>query len=395
MAYQTGRNITVAYALESTFGTLPAGASASKAFRPNSGAMSLTKEAIRSGENRRDGQMTRGRHGSKSVAGSYVGDLSLGSYDDFIQAVFRGTFDTPLALSGLSLTADNSAKTFTRAAGSWIGDGVRVGDVVRFGGFTTGQNNSRNFRVTAVTALVLTVAEIPAAVASAQTGITLSRPKKLLMGLIPRSFSIEEAEVDIDASEVFTGCRISQMALRLAPNGMSQVTFNVVGQDMQIQQGVNSPFFLTPVATVSIGMTAVEALIRLGSTDVLDLTGVDLSINLNAAGQPVVGSLITPDVFTNIASVEGSITALRQDVTRVQSFLNEDQLSLHLLFTENESEPKDFCSFFVGNLTLSSATKSELGADGPRTQTLALLIGADDRGGAYDPGSVKYQTSAA
>lgn len=393
--FQTGRNIVVSYAPEVTFGTLPLSNAASKAFRPNSGAISLTKEAIRSGENRRDGQMTRGRHGSKSVAGSYVGDLSLGSYDDFIQAVFRGTFDTPLGLTGLSVTADNVGKTFTRSAGSWLTDGVRVGDVVRFGGFTTTANNSKNFRVTGVTATVLTVAETPALVGTAQTGVTLTRPKKLLMGVIPRSFSIEEAEIDIDASEVFTGCRISQMALRLAPNGQTQITFNVVGQDMQVQQGANSPYFITPVATVSIGMTAVEAIIRLGATDVLDLTGVDLSINLNAAGQPVVGSVITPDVFTNLATVEGSITALRQDVSRVQSFLNEDQLSLHLLFTENESEPKDFCSFFVGNLTLSSATKSELGADGPRTQTLALMIGADDRGGAFDQTSVKYQTSAA
>lgn len=395
MAYQTGRNLAVSYAPEVTFGLLPAGGAASKVFRPNSGAMSLSKEAIRSGENRRDGQQTRGRHGSKSVAGSYVADLSLGSYDDFIAAVFRGSFDTAIALTGLGLTADAATKTFTRSAGSWLTDGIRVGDVVRFGAFTTTANNSRNFRVTAVTALVLTVAETPVSITTAQTGVTLSRPKKLLMGTTPRSFSIEEAEIDIDASEVFTGCRISQMALRLATNGMAQVTFNVVGQDMQIQTGAASPYFATPVATVSIGMTAVEALIRLGSTDVLDLTGVDLSINLNAAGQPVVGSLVTPDVFTNIATVEGTITALRQDVSRVQSFLNEDQLSLHLLFTENEAEPKDFCSFFVGNLSLSSATKSELGSDGPRTQSLSLMIGADDRGGAYDPGQVKYQTSAA
>ena len=69
-----------------------------KVFRPNTGSINLTKEPIRSNENRRDGQMTRGRHGSRSVAGQYSGDLSLGSYDDLIEAVFRGTFEDALVI---------------------------------------------------------------------------------------------------------------------------------------------------------------------------------------------------------------------------------------------------------------------------------------------------------
>ena len=109
----------------------------------------------------------------------------------------------------------------------------------------------------------------------------------------------------------------------------------------------------------------------------------------------MVGSVLTPDVFTNQANVEGSITALKKDLSRVQNFLAEDQLSLHLLFTENEAEPRDFCSFFIGNLTLSGATDSEVGQDNGRTQQLPLLIGKDERGGAYSDSTVVYQTSAA
>ena len=395
MAYQTGRNLLVAYKAESTFGTSPDPASGGKVFRPNSGGLSLTKEPIRSNEVRRDGQITRGRHGSRSVSGSYAGDLSLGSYDDFIQAVLRGTFDAPLALTGLAVAADSVGKTFTRASGSWITDGVRVGDVVRFGAFAAGgaPNNGKNFRVTGLTATVMTVAETVATVTE-QSSITLARPKKVVMGTTPRSFTIEENEIDIDGSEIFTGCRIGQVQIQLQPNGMATVTFSIVGQDMDVKTGSDAPFFTSPSATTSIGMTAVEAVIRLGAEDVLDLTAVDITINLNAAGNPVVGSNVTPDVFTNQATVEGSITALRKDVTRTQQFLNEDQLSIHLLFTENESEPKDFCSFFIGNMTLSSASKSELGSDGARTQQLSLLIGKDERGGAYESSTVVYQTSA-
>lgn len=395
MGFQTGRNIAVSFAPETTYGEPALPGAAAKNFRPNSGALSLTKEPIRSGENRRDGQMTRGRHGSRSVGGSYVGDLSLGTYDDLLAAIFRGSFDPGLNIAGLGLTADPAAKTITRAAGSWLADGIRVGDVIRAGGFTTAANNGKNLRVTSVTATVLGVDYVPAAVGAAENGVSIIRPKKLLMGTMPRSLTIEEAELDIDASEVFTGCRVGQFALRLAPNGMATVTFTVVGQDMDLEEGAASPYFTNVISTSSLGMTAVEAKLRLGDMDVLDLTALDLSVNLGAAGQPVVGSNVTPDVFTNLANVEGSATALRKDVSRVKQFLNEDQLSLHVMFTENESEPRDFCSFFVGNMTLSSATKSELGADGPRTQQLAFLIGSDDRGGAFAPGALTYQTSAA
>ncbi|WP_062236411.1 phage tail tube protein [Aureimonas sp. N4] len=394
MGYQTGRNILVNVKPEASYGVLPDN-TGGKSFRANSGSVALSKEPIRSGENRRDGQQTRGRHGSKSVSGSYTADLSLGSFDDLFAAVFRGTWDTPLALSGLSVTADATAKTFTRSAGSWISDGVRVGDVVRFSGFTTTANNARNFRVVGLTATVMTVAETPVSVGSAQTGVGLARPKKLLQGVTPRSFAVEEAEIDIDGSELFTGVRVGQMQLNLQPNGMATVTFSLVGQDMQVKEGAESPYFASATTTVSLGMTAVEAVIRLGDRDVLDISQATLSINLNAAGFPVVGSNVTPDVFTNLATVEGTLTALRNDVSRVKNFLNEDQMSLHLLFTENESEPRDFIAFYVPNLTLSNATKSELGSDGPRTQQLSMMIGTDDRGGAFDPVMVKMQTSAA
>lgn len=394
MVYQTGRNILVAYKPETEFGVRPAN-DAARVFRPNSGTLNLTKAPIASGESRRDGMSTRGRHGSRSVAGSYVGDLSLGTFDPLIEAGFRGTFTAPLALTALSLTVNAAARTITRAAGSWITDGVRVGDVIRFSGFTTTANNGRNVRVVALTATVMTVAETLTTVASAENGISLARPKKLIQGQTPRSFTFEEAELDIDGSEIFTGNRVGQLQISLSPNGMGILTVSLAGQNMDIVEGAQSPYFANPVATTSIGMTAVEAVIRLGDEDVLDVTALTLSVNLNANGQAVVGSVVTPDVFTNQAAIEASITALRKDVTRSRQFLNEDQLSLHILFTENESEPRDFCSLFLGNLTLSSASKSELGSDGPRTQTLGLMVGIDERGGAFDPTMIKYQTSAA
>lgn len=400
MPYQSGRNIVVAFKEETTFGTA-AGASDGKVFRPNTGRMALAKEPIRSNENRRDGMMTRGRHGSRSVAGEYTGDLSLGSYDDFIEAVFRGSFDAGLtiteATSGGPTEITTTTNTIVGNSGSWITAGLRVGDMFRLTNHATAANNGKNLGP--ILGLTSTVITLPAGQltlnAVADTAFTITRPKKVLQGLEPRSFSIEENEVDIDGARLFKGCRVGRMQLSLQPNGMGTVTFGLVGQDMEVLTGGSAPYFTSPTETTSIGMTAVEALIRLGSTDVLDITSLELTIDLSASGVPVVGSVVTPEVFTNLAAVEGTVTALKSDMSRVTSFLNETELSLHILFTENESEPKDFCAFHIPNLTLSSADPSDLGEDNGRTESIALMIGKDLRGGAYDPTMISYQTSAA
>lgn len=394
MSYQTGRNISVAYKAESTFGTLPAG-NAGTVFRANSGTLNLDKSPIRSGENRRDGMMTRGRHGYKKVQGGYTADLSVGTFDSLFEAVFRGTFDSPLSISNAEMTSiTTTANSIVASAGSWLTQGVRVGDVVRLVNHSTAANNSRNLRVTRVTALEITVADTLTVDSSPDSAFTLTRSKKLTQGTTSRSFSFEESEQDIDGSEIFTGVRIGSMRLQLQPNGMVTVTFNGVGKTMQAQDGSDSPYFVSPTATTSLGMTAVEAVIRLGSTDVVDLTALDITLDLKADGVNCVGTVVTPDVFTNLADVSMNLTTLRSDLSRVAQFLAEDVLTLHLLFTENESEPKDFISLFVPNFTFATSTKSEIGQDGPRTAQLSTLVGIKDDDSSYDSAMLVLQTSA-
>jgi hypothetical protein len=395
MAYQSGRNIRVAYKEETTFGTL-AGATDAEILRINSGGLNLTKEPINSNELRADGMSTRGRHGSRSVTGNYVADLSVGTFDDWIEAVFRGTFAAVLELDESDFTSiTTGANTIILASGSPITLGLRVGEIIRLTDHASAGNNSRNLRITALSATTITVAETLTVNAVADTDVTITRPKTLVQGVEPRSFTIEENEVDIDGTEIFTGCRIGSMQLQLQPNGMTMITFGVVGQDMDALDDASAPYFTSPTKTTTIGLTAVEAKIMLGGVDVLDVSSIDMTLQLNASGVPVVGSNLTPEVFTNSAQITLSVTALKKDIARVQQYLDEDELSLHLVFEENETGAADFCAFYLPNITLASASKSELGQDNGRTVTFTCLVGIDERGGAYPNTMIGYQTSAA
>lgn len=399
MVYQSGRNISVNYKLETTYGEKP-GATGATGFRPNSGSINLTKEPINSNEVRSDGMSTRGRHGSRSVTGSYTGDLSVGTFDALFEAAFRGTWSSALSLtqatSGMATaTISTTTNTIVASAGSWITVGLRVGDVIRLGtGFVTG-NQNRNVRITALTATVITVAETLTAQAGPVASWAITRPKTLIQGTTPRSFTFEEYEADIDGVEVFKGVRVGSVQLQMQPNGMATVNFGLVGQDMEVLDGASAPYFTNPTKSTTVGLTAVEAKIMLGSEQILDVSSIDMTLNLNAAGVPVVGSVYTPDVFTNLASVELSITALKKDTVRALQFLNETELSLHLLFEENETGARDFVAFYIPNMTLATATKGELGQDNARTEQFTCLVGVDERGGANDKTMVKLQTSAA
>jgi hypothetical protein len=62
--------------------------------RHNGTSLALTKETVESNEIRSDRQIADIRHGNRQVGGDINTELSYGSFDDFIEAVLAGTWDT-------------------------------------------------------------------------------------------------------------------------------------------------------------------------------------------------------------------------------------------------------------------------------------------------------------
>lgn len=94
-------NVAVNYKSEgATFGVAP-GATGAKKFRLNAGAgLKMGRGLIQSNEIRSDGQSSMGRLGGRAVSGSYSADLSQGTFDELIEAAFRGTWSSGSLLPG-------------------------------------------------------------------------------------------------------------------------------------------------------------------------------------------------------------------------------------------------------------------------------------------------------
>lgn len=409
MTYQSNSNGYVAQKVQSGLGSQASGSSA-KILRTASGpGIKLAKAATESNEVRRDGMRQRGRHGTQKTTSSYNAEASLGSHDDIIEAICRDTWTaadlTVTQADFTSLTTTTSTIVLTSGDPRTLG--FRVGDVIDLLNFSTAANNSTNLRITGLSSTTITVPETLVLNATPDTSCSIVRRGKKLTpwagaSLVKRYFTLEEYEADIDQSTVLTDFVWGSIKFSMAPNGLFMLDPGGVGTgQIAVKSTGTSPFFTSPTATTAAPFSVVDATIRLNGVDLVELTSLDLTMDIGPSAPDVFGSgaiKYAPDVFTGQMSVGMNLTMLRKDLTILSDFIAETVYSLHILAVENESEPKDFLSIYVPNFTLGGVDPSALSKQGGgRTQTISIppaLVGIDNTGTGFDASMIKFQTTA-
>lgn len=406
--FQSSSNAWIAFKAQSGLGVAASG-SGGTLLRTTGGAGGLmTNSPFASNEVRRDGMATRGRHGSRKTSGAYTSELSLGVADDVMAAVFRGAWsvaDLQVTQSDFtSLTTTTS--TIVLMSGSPIALGFRVGDIIRLTNQATSTtNNGKNLRITALSATTITVAETLVLNAVADTTCEITRTGRVLTNpavgsLLKTYYTIDEYEADNDVSESFSDCIWGSMKFGMAKNSI--ITFDPAwvgnGQSAANASG-SSPVLTSPTEPTGTPLSVVDATLRVGSTDRVDLTGFDLTFDITPSSEEVIGSVYSPDVWPGNMQISANLSMLRSDLSFLTDFMAETQYSIHVLAVENTSEPKNFVSLYIPNLTLGGVAKSAIAKAGSaRTQTVSIpaaLVGKDDRGSGYDATMAKIQVSNA
>ena len=366
MATASGINKVVSYKKETSFGILPSPTTGGQTLRRVSSTFNLTKETYQSEEIRQDYQIQDFRHGVRSVEGSISGELSAGTYADFLASALarNWTAATPSALGSTTIASVGGTYTITRTTGSWLTDAVRVGNVIRLTGFATANNNV-NLLVIALTATVATVVALNGVkltnetVASGGTykvqGKTTYAPTT---GHTDDSYTFEEWYADIGQSEVTVGNKVNTVGIALPATGLTTVDLSFMGQDLK-QRGV-SQFFTSPSAQNSNGIfAAVNGALIVNGAPVALVTGANFNINRNMTSEAVVGSNIKPEIYEGRIIVDGDFTTLYQDGTFAGYFDNETEISLVVALTANSLPNSEFMSFTIPRLKLSTDTKDD------------------------------------
>ena len=152
-----GANAAHFYIPEVTQGVTPANP-AWYPLRNTGGIPAITRDTIISNELNGSREVTSIRTGSNQTSGEFAIELSAESQDELLAGAMSSSWQNGVSGSAVDVAVDAAAKTFTRSAGSFLTDGVEVGDLIAFTGLAG--NNRKPFLVTSITETVVAGAGI-------------------------------------------------------------------------------------------------------------------------------------------------------------------------------------------------------------------------------------------
>lgn len=414
MTLAAGLFKTVAYKVESAFGTAPTQASAQQLRRVTS-SLDLNKDTYKSNEIRPDMQIADFRHGVRRVKGAINGELSAGTYKDFMAAALKKAWTATTAMTGLTLSVGIGGaplNTITRSAGSWLTDGVKVGDVVQItAGSVNALNLNKNCLVTDIaSATVLTVITLNGTAMATDTSVvsctlTVMGKKSYVpaTGHTDLSYAIEHWYSDITQSELFLGCKVDKIALNLPPTGMATISCDFTGQDfadVTTKRGavaLNSQYFTSPTTITTTGnLAAVNGVLRLNATTMATVTGMSLSIDPGFTGDPVVGANTVPNLFPGTVNVTGQVTAYFDTAALRDAFVAETETSLYVALTADNTASSAFIAISLPRIKLGGSAKTD--GEGGIVQTFPFQCLYNSNGGTgilTEKTTISIQDSAA
>lgn len=400
--YQTNAAVLAAIQRETVRGTAAtdSSGSASQLRLTDSPGLKLTRQPIQSQEKRVDQVVPMGRLGSRSVAGSFNGEMTVGgAMDILLEAIMRGVWTAAVAITQATMTSiTTTTNTIVAAGGSWLTQGVRVGDILVLTGHATTANNNLNLRATGVTASTITVAGTPlTADAVADTSFTLTILKKLKTPTSPTRYThtVEQYNRTIDLSQLFLGCRVTELDISFKPNNMATFTATLMGVNRTILVAGTSPYFTAPSVTTGLSLVADDSSIRYNGADVASFTGFDLKFAIAASADPVIGSTVPPDVFDNDLTVSGTVTGLLSDFADLTAYDAETEFEISILLEEPTTAPKSCIGIFIPRAKISDLDVPHGGGDGPKVVTKQLMIGPKVAATGYDGTVANIFSSAA
>lgn len=359
-----GANTAQFYVAELTPGVTPTNPSWSP-LRNTGGVPAITRDALVSNELDGSREVSSIRTGNKQVTGEYSIELSASSQDELLAGAMTSTWQLGTNTTGLSITVDATAKTFTRATGDFT-TLCEVGDLVWFPMLTG--NNALPFVVTSVTATVVTGAAIPATLTNETDTTDFVVADKLETGNLCKTFSIltwfKGTCGGADSFLLTKGVQFSGFSIEQAVNAMVTGSFPFIGlsQDVLTAPPAGSTFTVNfdaqPFASVDVSAFNGTAPLKL--IDTFTIT------NDNAASaQFELGNSSVAFVERGRAANTFSLAGKLYDTTLLGLFLSETQIEL----TSILAGPDGAMSFTLKRAELTAATP-EIG--GPESVTLSL-----------------------
>lgn len=152
-------------------------------------------------------------------------------------------------------------------------------------------------------------------------------------GTTIKSYSIQDAALDITQFRTFEGVMVNTMAMSLAPNAITTATFGLVGQDMV--QASTAPVGSSYTAySTNEPFDNFSGTITEGGSAIAIVSSLDFTLDNGLNPTYVLGSSTTPQMQFGMATLEGTMTLYYQDAAMITKFLNESESSLSIVLDD-------------------------------------------------------------
>lgn len=357
-----------AYKVQSAKGTGASG-SGGQLLRRTGITLNGVKDSYSSAEIASHQQSTGATHGVGSANGTISGEVSAGTYGDFMQWILRKDWAATSAISSLSLTiaASGSNYTVTRAAGDFLTGGIKVGDVIRLTGGSLNANNvGKNLVVLNVTSTVLTVnvlngetltAEGP--IASCTVTVTGKKTWTPTSGHTNKYVTFEDWSSDVSRSQLFVDVQPTGLSINAPATGIITCQIPLVGLAPPTRSG--SQVLTSPTAeTTTSVMSSAKFAVFINGVRQSAVTSFSLNINGNVGlGEAVVGTNSRPDTQKGRIAVDGSFTALVEDDTLAGFFDDEAAREVVIVMAEDLTDDADVISISLPAVKFMSADSDD------------------------------------
>lgn len=244
--------VRVAFIEETVLGETPAVGNFTTA-RFTSESLSATPETTESQQIRTDrmssGQVVTGL----TVEGEINFELAKESaIDQLMAGAMLNSWDV-LATVAVDLEIDATAKTITRATGTWS-TALEIGDILTLSGFANAANNTQVQIVEFVSATVIRVVPNGTLVDEAATTTAYKRADKLTIGTTIKSFSVEKTFEDLTTKAlIYKGKVVNSMSLNVSYGEIVNGSFGFNGTKYIVADAANE--FITDGRTINAPAT--------------------------------------------------------------------------------------------------------------------------------------------
>jgi hypothetical protein len=349
------------FAKQSALGT-PA-TTAGRIMRRTNATFTLNRDTFESNEIVSHQQSTGANAGIVKVAGKLDALISPLTQSLQFASLLRKDFAAPAsAITTLSLTigaASSGLNNVTRASGSWLTDGLKVGDVARItAGSVNAANLNNNILVVSITSATVFVGKVLSGTALVAEGpiasctVTLQGKKTYTptTGHTNDYWTVEECYADLARFEQFTDCKIAKADITIPATGNATVSFDVPGLN-RTRSGAATVVSPSAETTTNV-LTAVNGAVTVNGV-VTTITGASVTIDGNIApGEAEVGSNAIGDLIRGEVMVSGSFTSKFTGVTLQDLYDNQTVITLVLAITDGTSKTADFVTISIPQLKI-------------------------------------------